>query len=117
MAQAFDAFNTNAAQVIAQLLQNPGNVNQMQLLALRKQYGNDPTMQQVLAPYEHQAYTRETVQRNPWSAIPLAVATPAYAAAKGLGILGSRSGSSDPLAQIIAGYKGIWQGLTQGGSQ
>ena len=109
-----DMFQKSAADVIAQLLQNPASVPHDQLLALRRTQGfTDPMSQQLLAPYEHQAFAREYASQGPIQATGVAAATPAYAAAKGLGVLGSRSGSSDPLAQILAGFKGAGQGLMQ----
>lgn len=107
-----DPFNQNAAQVIAQLLQDPSQVGFMQMRGLRQQFNNDPTMQAILAPYEHQAYARETVQQGGWpAALQQALAIPGYQAAKALGLASGRSGTSDPLAQMIQAYKGIWQGL------
>ncbi len=66
-------------------------------------------IQKFVAPYEHEAFAREWVQDD-WKAAPaLAVATPAYA---GLKAVGWKPNSTPPsLAQVGAGYKGLWQGL------
>lgn len=73
--------------------------------------GNAPAeLQAKLAPLEHQAFAREWTQDNPLLAAPsLAVAIPAYTAAKALGLTGARSPAS--LAEMLAAYRGIWQGL------
>jgi hypothetical protein len=65
--------------------------------------------QSNLAPYEHQAFARESVGDNPLMALPIAAATPLYTAAKALGLVHSRSPAS--LEEIIKAYKGIGQGL------
>jgi len=107
-----DPFSTNAAQVIARLLQNPQAVSNVQLQWLRNQYPANDYMQGILAPYEHQAFAREAASEGPGGAAAMTVAVPAYAAAKGLGIVGGRSGS-DALTQILAGLQGAGQGFTQ----
>ncbi len=78
------------------------------LLALRR---NNPDLQEVLAPFEHRAYARETTRERPLMGASLAVATPLYAAAKGLGLIGSRSGAGNPVGQVSQGFKGIGEGL------
>lgn len=80
------------------------------LLALRR-LNDSPELQTVLAPYEHRAYARETTRERPLMGASLAVATPLYAAAKGLGLIGSRSGASNPAGQVSQGFKGIGEGL------
>jgi len=77
------------------------------LRQLRDQPGAD---QQALAPAEHQAFAREYAAENPVKALGLIPAIPAYQAAKGVGLLGSRTGASQPGAQMAAGYKGLGQG-------
>jgi len=66
--------------------------------------------QQALAPLEHEAFAREYAAENPFAAIGLVAGIPAYQAAKGVGLLGSRTGASQPGAQMAAGYKGLSQG-------
>jgi len=78
------------------------------LRQLRDQPGAD---QQALAPLEHQAFAREYASENPIKALGLIPAIPAYQAAKGVGLLGSRTGTSQPGRQIAAGYKGLGQGF------
>jgi hypothetical protein len=66
--------------------------------------------QEVLAPQEHRAFAREWTQENPLVAVPsLAVATPLYAAAKALGLVGART--KPTLNQVGQGYMGIYDGL------
>ena len=66
--------------------------------------------QEALAPLEHQAFAREYASENPLAAVGLVAGIPAYQAAKGVGLLGSRTGTSQPGAQMAAGYKGLGQG-------
>jgi hypothetical protein len=67
--------------------------------------------QQTLAPAEHQAFAREFAAESPLAALSLIPVIPAYQAAKGVGLLGSRTGTSQPGRQIAAGYKGLGQGF------
>lgn len=86
------------------------SMSHAQLLALRNSLPPNDPRQAVLAPYEHQAFAREWTNENPVIApISLAFAIPGYAAAKALGIEHARTGPS--IASILAGYKGIGQGL------
>ena len=82
------------------------------LLQLRKVNEKNGDLQAVLAPFEHRAYARESVAENPLMAASIGVATPAYALAKGLGLIGSRSGGSSPFTQMAAGFRGIGEGLS-----
>jgi hypothetical protein len=79
-----------------------------ELRALRSQM---PEAQKFLAPYEHRAYARELMQQNPKLGLGLAGAIPGYQVAKGLGLMGSRTGFSDPLGQMGQGYMGMGEGL------
>lgn len=82
-----------------------------QLLALR-QATTDPSTQKLLAPYEHQAYARETVASNPWSAPGLLAMIPAYQALKLMGLLqGDNRSTPASMAQLLGGYQGVAQGL------
>jgi len=86
------------------------NMSHAQLLMLRNSLAPTDPQQAVLAPYEHQAFAREWTQDQPVLApLSLAFAIPAYAGAKALGIEHARTGPS--IASILAGYKGIGQGL------
>lgn len=68
--------------------------------------------QEILAPYEHRAFAREFAQESPFrAAISLPFAIPAYSAYKSLGFGNTRSPAS--LAEMLQGYKGLWEGLTQ----
>jgi hypothetical protein len=70
---------------------------------------NDPR-QQILAPYEHQAFAREWAQQSPWVATPsLLAAIPLYSMAKGMGLLDTRSSAS--LDEMADAYRGLGQGL------
>lgn len=72
----------------------------------------NPREQASLAPQEHQAFAREWTAENPLVAAPsLAFAIPAYTAAKALGLVRARSPAS--LEEMLAGYRGIGQGLSQ----
>lgn len=80
------------------------------LLRLRER-NPDTNLQKLLAPYEHRAFAREATKENPLMAAPIAAATPLYAAAKGLGLIGGRSGAGNPLGQMKAGFTGVAEGL------
>lgn len=58
---------------------------------------------------EHGLFARQEVGRNPMMALPLAVAIPGYAAMKALGLKPEATPPS--MAQVGAGYKGLFQGL------
>ena len=90
----------------------------------------DP-MHSVVAPLEHREFTRETVGRNPWMAVPLAGAIPEYSWLKFLAqqrpgalpalampIMAARAAmprkpNTSPASwdEIFAGYEGLFQGL------
>ena len=79
-----------------------------ELQTLRK--GKGMAAQAMLAPYEHRAYAREYVQDEGMKgAASLAVAIPAYSAAKALGLTNARSPAS--MEEMKQGYKGIFEGL------
>jgi hypothetical protein len=81
-----------------------------QLRRLRDSYPDTSPMQDVLAPYEHQAFAREWTQDNPLIAAPaLAVSIPGYGLAKLLGLQRGRTAPS--WAEVRGGYRGIGQGL------
>lgn len=78
-----------------------------ELRLARDQPGAD---QQALAPAEHQAFAREFAAESPLQALSLVPAIPAYQLAKGIGAIGSRTGASQPVEQMAAGYRGLGQG-------
>lgn len=87
-----------------------GSMTHAQLLMLRNSLPPNDPRQAILAPYEHQAFAREYTEDNPITGpLGLSVAIPAYAAAKLLGLQHARTGPS--IASILAGYKGVGQGL------
>jgi hypothetical protein len=42
--------------------------------------------------------------------LALLAAIPGYQGAKGLGLIGSRTGSSDPFGQMFVGFQGLMEG-------
>lgn len=87
-----------------------GSMSHAQLVQLRDSIPPDDPRQNEIAPYEHQAFAREWTQDSPVIApLSLTFAIPAYAAAKALGL--ERARSKPSIAAILAGYKGIGQGL------
>lgn len=72
----------------------------------------DPAEQQRLAPFEHRAFARESAQDTPLQAVGLLAAIPAYQVAKATGLMSSRTGSTQPWAQMLEGYKGLAEGWT-----
>jgi hypothetical protein len=73
----------------------------------------DSEIQKLLAPYEHQAFSREATKENPLMALPIALATPLYAGAKALGIAPKGEGEQTPASwkQVGKGFQGIGEGL------
>jgi hypothetical protein len=71
----------------------------------------DPMAQRFLAPYEHRAFAREYMRENPFKGLGLLAGIPGYQLAKGMGLMGSRTGFSDPLRQMGQGYLGVGEGL------
>lgn len=67
-------------------------------------------MQQILAPLEHRAYTRELSKVDPVQAAAMVGLIPAYQGAKALGIA---PGDPTPpsLDQIFAGFQGLLEGF------
>jgi len=91
-------------------LSDLSNMGWEKMLRLRKKYSGDPMMQQMLAPFEHQAYARQYTQEHPVAGpIAMAVDAPAYQLAK---LFGIKSGRSQPsLDELFAAYSGIMQGM------
>ena len=73
----------------------------------------DPGVDQnFIAPLEHAAFTREFTKENPLlHGAAMALATPAYSALKGIGYYKARSDPS--LEEVLAGYRGIGEGLSE----
>lgn len=109
-------------------LPTPDQLNTMpwgQLINLRNAHAQDQAAQDYLAPYEHQAYARETTRDSPiLGGLQMAVLTPAYTAVKGLGIINAARAlglveddgtkqSSASWGELGAGFKGIGQGWGQ----
>lgn len=84
--------------------------SQASLLLERRAAGPDLAAQQRLAPLEHQAFAREIATEHPLQAVGMLGAIPAYQGAKALGLMKSRTGTTQPLAQMWGGYKGLAQG-------
>jgi hypothetical protein len=93
-----------------------------QLAGLRNANSDNPKAQEYLAPYEHRAFSREWVSESGVNAIPLAIAIPAYSAAKATGVetIAKKAGlleddkqeaTPTSLAQIKQGFIGIGEGL------
>jgi hypothetical protein len=83
--------------------------------ALRSARDVDPSQlnQQLLAPFEHRAFAREYASENPFRALGLIGGIPAYQAAKGMGLMGSRTGASQPFDQMMQGFTGLGEGWLQ----
>jgi hypothetical protein len=88
------------------------NTSQDRLLAMRKG-ATDQAEQNRLANYEHRAFARESVAKDPWMAPMLGVAVPAYAVQKSLpkGWTGNKSRSEPSLEQVRQGFTGIGEGM------
>jgi hypothetical protein len=80
------------------------------LLNLRANVPSGSPTQELLAPYEHRAFAREEVGRNPLMALPISAAIPAYQGWKALGQGGARTPPS--LEQLLQGYLGVKEGLS-----
>jgi len=94
---------------IQQIADQLAKMSHQDLLAMRMQPNVD---QSYLAPYEHRAFARETVEQNPAMAVPMLTSIPAYQIAKVLG-LGSDDTIKTPpsLNQAVQGGVGVFEGL------
>jgi len=79
------------------------------LYRMRAQAAADQALQDQLAGYEHRAFAREATAENPLLALPIAVATPLYQAAKLLP--SSQSRSRPGWGQMGQGLLGVGEGL------
>ncbi|HEY8027678.1 MAG TPA: hypothetical protein VIF60_24270 [Burkholderiaceae bacterium] len=85
------------------------------LIALRNQAGSNAAAQAAIAPYEHQAYARETVADNPLMALPWAILPVGYQGAKLLGLMPTDEQSTPPSwKQLAHGEGGVVEGLANG---
>jgi hypothetical protein len=92
---------------------HPDPFAQMSFHELRELRAQMPDAQQFLAPYEHRAYARELMMQDPMKGLGLLGAIPGYQAAKGLGLMASRTGASQPFQQMGQGFLGIGEGLAK----
>ena len=93
---------------IGMAAQELAGMGQHELQTLRK--GKGPRTQARVAPFEHRAYAREYVRDHGIKgAASLAVAIPAYSAAKALGIVKARTPAS--LEEMKQGFIGVSEGL------
>lgn len=96
---------------------NLDKMSWIQLRTLREQYQNDRWMQELIAPFEHRAYARESVAGNPLKAMLFGGAlVPGYQAYKTI-FSGGAVNPGDPsqtpasLDQLFAGLQGTYEGL------
>lgn len=86
-------------------------LSEFDLIRMMRDRETDPQRQKELARLEHQAFARQWVGENKLNALSLLPAIPAYQIGKGLGLVRGRT--RDPWNQMAAGYRGLWEGLTQ----
>lgn len=95
--------NSSIYDIINERYANPGN----------------QAAQDALSLADHQAFARQIMEdsqglRKPINALGLAVAIPGYEAMKALGLTNKDQYTSRPsLASILAGYKGLGQGIAR----
>lgn len=88
--------------------QDLSGMGRHELQAMRK--GKSKAEQARIAPFEHRAYAREYVQeKGAMGAASMAVAIPAYSAAKALGFTDARSPAS--LEEMKQGFVGVFEGM------
>ena len=87
-----------------------GSMTHAQLVSLRDALSPTDPQQDVLAPYEHQAFARQWTEDSPVLApLSLTFAIPAYSAAKALGLERGRSDAS--WNEMLSGYRGMAEGI------
>jgi|GEM_PF-2674930 len=85
------------------------------LYQLRVKARGNPEAQAAIAPYEHRAYAREEVAKNPLAAPAWVVMPPAYQAAKAAGLTDSDDMSSPAsMKQVAQGLIGVAEGVSEG---
>lgn len=81
-----------------------------ELLLIRKNASQSAASQAILGPIEHRAFAREFVEdEGKMGALGMAIAIPAYSAAKALGLTSARSPAS--FAEMKQGFAGVAEGL------
>lgn len=85
--------------------QQMAGMSHAQLYQMRA--GAPAEAQNVISPYEHQAFAREATEENPFLALPIATAAPLYQVYKA--VMGARSQPS--MDQVLQGWKGVGEGL------
>jgi hypothetical protein len=83
------------------------------LMQARREAAKDQALQDLIAPYEHRAYARETVADQPWMAPffpPMIAGYQALKLAKG----GAGARTKPSWAQVGQGLLGTLEGLQQG---
>jgi len=84
------------------------------IIKLRFAYKGDLEAQEKLAPYDHRAFMRETVKKNPLTAPAFAILVPGYEVAKSIGLDVSTTDEPATPASIKSmseGFRGIVEGL------
>ena len=104
------AFAGNIRPVASVPTGDPSTLTHAEILRLRNSIPADDAQQAFLAPIEHAAFAREATAENPLSAIPLALAIPAYSGAKAIGLTNARSPAT--LDEVLQAYRGIGRGLS-----
>lgn len=87
------------------------DMSHSQLFLLRERNLNNKAAQQLLAPYEHQAFSREATKENLALAVPIALAAPIYAAVKSVGLMKDDSTTDPSWKQVGRGLLGVGQGM------
>lgn len=95
--------------------QSPENLAALDHATLYRMRGQtkDPTLQDLLAAYEHRAFAREATAENPYLSVPIALAAPLYQLAKlaPQSLTGMRSRTSPSWGQLGQGLLGVGEGL------
>ena len=97
-------------EVIKKLLKDPTSVTHQQMMAFRRlSTMQDPMMQEIIAPYEHMAWSREYTKDNPRTGSDvMSLGVPMYQLGKMIGVNRGRTPAS--MDELFAGYQGISQG-------
>lgn len=96
-----------------------GDADILDIIRERYRRPNDQAFQDAASLADHQAFARALMQDapaylKPLRALGLTFAIPGYEAAKAAGWTNRDPYTSNPsLASMLAGYKGLWQGMTQ----
>ena len=98
--------------------QQLSNMSSSDLMNLRTKFVGMP-QDRIIAPYEHQAFARESVKENPLIALPMTLGIPLYQLGKATGLsdlsgyTNINTGETTPasMGQLLHGFKGIGEGL------